>query len=162
VLTHAAYCYCLLGAIAQGVPYTATITDLLCVPFWVLIHPPELSGSKQQRHLVANQDKLGEKCQWILLTKYLFHTEGSLTCRKSLTWYRRLYFPSDRTRATACFILIKNHRPRPGLNPRTLGPMAVTISTRAPRANTRYLLSSGKFIVYNTVQYRPSYVCDCE
>jgi hypothetical protein len=27
------------GGIAQGVPYTATVTDLLCFPVWVLIIP---------------------------------------------------------------------------------------------------------------------------
>jgi hypothetical protein len=27
-----------------------------------LVHPPEFCASNQQRHLVANQEKLGEKC----------------------------------------------------------------------------------------------------
>jgi hypothetical protein len=33
------YCYYLLGGIAQGVQYTAIITDLLCFPIWVIIIP---------------------------------------------------------------------------------------------------------------------------
>jgi hypothetical protein len=36
------------------------------------------------------------------------------------------------------FIALKINRPRPGLKPRTLGPMASTITTRPPRATTNY------------------------
>jgi hypothetical protein len=32
------------------------------------------------------------------------------------------------------FITIKIHRPRPGLNPRTFGPVASTLTTRPPKA----------------------------
>jgi hypothetical protein len=38
------------------------------------------------------------------------------------------------------FITLKIHRPRPGLNPRTLGPVASTLTTRPPRATTLSLL----------------------
>jgi hypothetical protein len=43
------------------------------------MYPPELTGKDQQRHLVANQEKLGEKWQWIFL-------QCSLTCYKIL-WH---------------------------------------------------------------------------
>jgi hypothetical protein len=41
-------------------------------------------------------------------------------------------------RRKACygFYHLKIHRPRPGLNPRTLGPVASTLTTRPPRATT--------------------------
>jgi hypothetical protein len=42
-------------------------------------------------------------------------------------------FPSEGRRA-ADFITLKIHRPRPGLNPRTLGSVASTLTTRPPRA----------------------------
>jgi hypothetical protein len=45
---------------------------------------------------------------------------------------RRLYFPSEGSRAT-------NYRPRPGLNPRTFGPVASTITTRPPRPTSTHL-----------------------
>jgi hypothetical protein len=48
------------------------------------------------------------------------------------TWGRWLYLPSEGKRATE-FYRPKLIRPRPGLNPRTLGPAASTLSTRAPR-----------------------------
>jgi hypothetical protein len=45
----------------------------------------------------------------------------------------------------ADFITFKIHRPRPGLNPRTLGPVASTLTTRSPRA-TRIVIKRVKFI----------------
>jgi hypothetical protein len=84
------------------------------------------SVSKASRHLVAKQVKHGWET-WPL------NFAGSFTCRKSATCDRRLYFPSEGRRA-ADFITLKIHRPRPGLNPRTLGPMLSTLTTRPPRA----------------------------
>ena len=46
---------------------------------------------------------------------------GSFTCRKSTTWDRRLYFPSEGRRAEDFFAL-KIRRLRPGLNPLTWVP----------------------------------------
>ena len=43
---------------------------------------------------------------------------GSFTCRKSTTWDRRLYFPSEGRRVED-FIVLKIRRLWPGLNPRT-------------------------------------------
>jgi hypothetical protein len=43
---------------------------------------------------------------------------GPFTCRKSTTWDRRFYFPSEGSRAEDFFAL-KIRRLRPGLNPRT-------------------------------------------
>ena len=49
--------------------------------------------------------------------------QGSLTCRKSATWGRRLYFPSEGRRAED-FFARKIQRLRPGLNPRSWVPEA--------------------------------------
>ena len=50
---------------------------------------------------------MGEKgCLVILPTWHLYSRhQGSLTCRKSTTWGRRLYFPSDGRRAEDFFAL---------------------------------------------------------
>jgi hypothetical protein len=79
-----------------------------------LIYPPELSGKYQQRHLVANQEELGEKWQCILQKKYLFHTsKGSLTsgkiCRHGADGTLRIV------------IAFKNPSLSPGFEPANLG-----------------------------------------
>jgi hypothetical protein len=67
------------------------------------------------------------KC-WILPTKYLFHTcRVLLTCRKSTKWEWRLYFPSEGSSATDFCRPWKSRHSRPGLNPRTFGPVASTL-----------------------------------
>jgi hypothetical protein len=100
-----------------------------------LIRPPGTSVSKASRHLVAKQVKRGWEI-WPLnfVDEHLSCSYGSLT---STTWDRRLYFPSEGRRA-ADFITLKIHRPRPGLNPRTLGPVASTLNTRPPRATAYF------------------------
>jgi hypothetical protein len=54
---------------------------------------------------------------------------GSLTCRKSETRERRLYFPSE-GRYAEDFFVPKIRRLRPGLNPRTWVPEASMLTTR--------------------------------
>jgi len=53
--------------------------------------------------------------------------QGSLTCRKSVTWERRLYFPSEGRRAED-FFARKIQRLRLGLNPRSWVPEASTLT----------------------------------
>jgi hypothetical protein len=61
------YCYCLRGGIAQRVPYTTTITDLLCFPTWVL----NISGSSTRaiwqypQEAPSSKAGSGKKCLWI-------------------------------------------------------------------------------------------------
>jgi hypothetical protein len=43
--------------------------------------------------------------------------------------------PSEGKRAVDFLSLLKLHRPRLGLNPRTLGPVASTLTTRLSRTN---------------------------
>jgi hypothetical protein len=62
----------------------------------------------------------------------------SLTVNRSLTgrlmtWNLQLYFPSEGKSSPPDFYRLKNPSPRPGLNPRTLGPVANTLTTTPPR-----------------------------
>jgi hypothetical protein len=109
---------------------------LLCVPIWVLVIPDSPFKSLWQIP-VANQEKLGEKWQWILPKKFLFHTlQGSLKCCKIL-WHE-----SDGFNAPPKEVVQRNlspiniHRPQMGFDPRTLGPTASTITTIPPRATS--------------------------
>jgi hypothetical protein len=54
--------------------------------------------------------------------------KGSLTCQKSVTWDRRLYFPSEGMLRT--FSAWKIRRLRPGLNPRSWVPEASMLNIR--------------------------------
>ena len=64
---------------------------------------------------------MGENCPVILpkcrLPRYIY---GSFTCRKSTTWDRRLYFPSEGRRAEDSFAL-KNPTASAGFEPPNLG-----------------------------------------
>jgi hypothetical protein len=54
----------LLLGLRAGVPYTATITDLLCVPIWVLIVPDSSTKAVLKltaETLVAKQENIGKK-----------------------------------------------------------------------------------------------------
>jgi hypothetical protein len=57
---------------------------------------------------------------------------GSFTCRKSATWDRRLYFPSEGRHAED-FFARNIRRFRQGLNPRSWVPEASMIITRSPK-----------------------------
>jgi hypothetical protein len=80
------------------------------------------------RHLVATQVKIGEKCPWIFLTNM------SLTCREILRHGTASSNSPLKEVVLRIFMAIKIHRPRPALNPQTLGTMTSTITTRLPRA----------------------------
>jgi hypothetical protein len=97
---------------------------------------------RHQRHLVVTtRDSIGEagKHRWEMAAEFCRQAPSVLVgffYMPYTTWDRRLYFPSEGRRA-ADFITIKIHRPRPGLNPRTLGPVASTLTTTPPRAIVR-------------------------
>jgi hypothetical protein len=67
--------------------------------------------------------------------------QGSFTCRKSTTWDRRLYFPSEGRRAEDFFSPEKIRRLRPGLNPppRNLGTKGQHATSRPPKPLTNIL-----------------------
>jgi hypothetical protein len=80
-------------------------------------------------------EKLGRS---ILLTKHLFHA-----CKVLLHAVNQRHgtdgftSPPKEGRRAADFITLKIHRPRPDLNPRTLGRMPSTLTTKPPRATIR-------------------------
>jgi hypothetical protein len=90
--------------------------------------------SYQQSHLVAKQEGTCEE-NTFYLAKYLFYTsKGSFTCRKILRHGTDGFTPPPRRKVRCGFLSpIKIRRPRPGLNPRTLRPMASTLTIRSPR-----------------------------
>ena len=102
------------------------------------------------RHQVPPRPPRRERSQrrkWELWARMLsgnddFHAIwGSFTCRKSTTWDRRLYFPSEGRRAED-FSPLKIRRLRPGLNPRTW----------VLKASTLPLDHRSRCISYNSLQ----------
>jgi hypothetical protein len=65
-------------------------------------------------------------------------TQGSFTCRKSTTWDRRLYFPSEGRRAEEFFAL-KNPTALAGFEPATLGSRGQHATSRPPKPQYVYL-----------------------
>jgi hypothetical protein len=100
-----------------------------------LIQPSETSSSNYQR--LSRRSRETRVRKWLLnfADEHLLCSYGSFTCRKSTTWDRRLYFPSEGRRATD-FITLKIHRPRPSLNPRTLGLVAIPSDSNAIQKET--------------------------
>jgi hypothetical protein len=84
----------------------------------------------------------------ILLTKHLFHA-----CTVLLHDVNMRHGNDDFTSPlqegvrAADFITLKIHRPRPGLNPRTLGPVASTLTTRPQRATWLIFPIDSAFII---------------
>jgi hypothetical protein len=64
-----------------------------------------------------------------ILRRLLYHAV------KSYNMGPMALLPSERKRAVDFLLLLKLHRPRLGLNPRTLGPVASTLTTRLSRMN---------------------------
>ena len=65
----------------------------------------------------------------------LISASGSFTCQKSITRDPWLYFPSEGSHTQNFYALKKIHRPRPGLNPRTLDPVASMVTMGPPGYN---------------------------
>jgi hypothetical protein len=70
--------------------------------------------------------------------------KGSFTCRKSTTWDRRLYFPSEGSRAEDLFAL-KNPTASAGFEPANLGTKGQHATTRPPKPLLPYI-SSAQFV----------------
>ena len=94
----------------------------LCTAFSSARQPQTRSTSSDMR---AIWREMADKFR--LKIRFTSNFQGSLTCRKSATWDRRLYFPSEGRRAKDSFAR-KIRRLRPGLNPRSW-------STRGQHAN---------------------------
>jgi hypothetical protein len=87
----------------------------------------------QQGHLVAKEEDLAK---------------GSLTCRKILRHGADGFTSPPKEGVLRIFTAFKNPSTRPGLIPRTLGPVASTITTRPPRTTWTALLSLTLFGTY--------------
>jgi hypothetical protein len=64
---------------------------------------------------------------------YLFTLRGSLTCHKILRHGADDFSSPMKEVVLQRLLPLNICRPRPGLKPRTLGPMSSTITTRPPR-----------------------------
>jgi hypothetical protein len=79
--------------------------------------------------------KLGEKCALVLSANYFYHTsQGSLTCSTILLHEADGFTCPPKEVVLQVFIALKNLPPSAALNPRTVGPVASTITTRPPKA----------------------------
>jgi hypothetical protein len=105
------------------------------------IHPPEFSAlDVAEAPSGEGRRNWARNCLWILPTKSLFHTSnGSLTRRKIL-WHGTGGFTSTRRKSYyGVLLLLQTYRSRRGLNPRTLGPVASTITITPPRTTVSHV-----------------------
>jgi hypothetical protein len=65
--------------------------------------------------------------------QYLKYLKGSLTCRKMLRHGTSGFISHPKEGVLLIFIAIKNPSPRSRLNPRPLGPVAITLTTTPQR-----------------------------
>jgi hypothetical protein len=113
--------------------------------------PEALHVIRHVRPLLVKDRITGEKLpvnlagQFDLRFRLPRKSQGSLTCRKSATWDRRLYFPSE-GRDVVDFFARKIQRHRPGSNPRTWVLEASMLTTRPPSV----LVEIGPFKLYST------------
>jgi hypothetical protein len=128
------YCYC-YGVVSHNASQALRLLLIFCASPPFLIHPPELSGSNQQRHLERSREKLGEKWPWILPTMYSVSYPAGffLACHEIFRDEAAGFTCPLKEVALRIFAALKIHRLRPGLNPRTLGLIASMITTRPPR-----------------------------
>ena len=101
----------------------------LCTAFSSARQPQRCSVSSDMRALRQRGTEMGEKMadKFRLKTRLPRNFQGSLTCRKSATLDRRLYFPSEGWRAED-FLARKILR---------LRPEASTLTTRPPKPLNR-------------------------
>jgi hypothetical protein len=95
--------------------------------------PEALHVKRHERPLLV-KDGIGREIagQFGLRFRLPRKSQGSFTCRKSATWDRRLYFPSE-GRYDVDFFVRKIRRLRPGTNPRSWVPEASMLTTRPPK-----------------------------
>jgi hypothetical protein len=135
---------------------TAQITGLLFIPrvnvsaepWWRcrLGITPDLSTrarwqSYQQRHLERVRG-MDERMR-ILPIQYLWYVNGFLTCRKILRHGIWGFTSHPKEVVLRIFIALKNPSPRPGFNPRPLGPVASTLYHEATKVRDWKLWSWG-------------------
>jgi hypothetical protein len=98
-----------------------------------VVKPPQTSSSEAGETRVRNM--AAEFC-----LRASFHARRVLLYAVNLRHGTDGFASSPDEGVATDFITLKIHRPLPGLNPRTLGPVASTLTTRLPRATCTYLL----------------------
>jgi hypothetical protein len=100
----------------------------------------------QKNHLVAKQRNLQSKL--IMPSKYLFYTSnGSLRAVKPYDMGPPALLPLWRKVCYGFLSPLKIHRPRPGLDPRILGPITNNLSTYFPE-HTSICVLFAQFIIF--------------
>jgi hypothetical protein len=103
----------------------------LCAPPLVPLIISRGAHVKRHERPVLVKDGIGREMasQFGLLLRLLRKSQVSFTCRKSATWDRRLYFPSEGRHAVD-FFARNIRRLRPSSNPRSWVPEARMLTTR--------------------------------
>jgi hypothetical protein len=94
----------------------------------LLIHPLERSlAIIAAEPSISLSGESGRRKFWILSTKYLFHTQSSLTCHKMLRHGTDGFTSPPKEGVMQIFIALKSPSPWRVLNPRSLGPVVNTL-----------------------------------
>ena len=78
--------------------------------------------------------------------------QGSFTCRKSTTWDRQLYFPSEERRAED-FLALKNPKISVGFEPTKLGSKGQHATSRPPKPLTEALTQKYLFTSFRICRF---------
>ena len=113
------------------------------IRLWTLFsNVPTFATSRLQEILAAKGGaKWARNGRWILPENARIprNIQGSFTCRKSMTWDRRLYFPSE-GRLAEDFFTLKNPTASVGFEPTNLGTKGQHATSRPPKPLTNPLL----------------------
>jgi hypothetical protein len=163
------YWLLLLGGIIQSVPCNCDHLLIYCAPCLRSNHSRFIHQSSllwlQQKHIVAKRRETGlEMTVNFSYELSLSHLKRSLTCRKIFRPGTDGVIPFRRKTCCGFVSPLKTHLPRPGLNPRTLGPMASRITITQPRTtcSVTFLLTCLRYalLLCLCVCVRPS-ICLC-
>jgi hypothetical protein len=124
----------LRSGIVQSVPCNRDHFLICCAYIWVIIiadHPPELSAVVAAEIPSSEAGRNLEKLNFAY--QYLYHTwRDILHAVKSYDMGLTSLLPLLRKACYGVLSPLKIHRCRPDLNPRTLGPVAIAITSRSP------------------------------
>ena len=135
-----------------------------CLWTFLFSNVPTFATSRLQEILAAKGGTTwARNGRWILPENARLprNIQGSFTCRKSTTWDRRLYFPSEGRRAEDFFAL-KNPTASVGFEPANLGTKGQHATSRPPKplcpplrmtlTFTDFLMCQARFLVDSSVK----------
>ena len=117
--------HCSLRLIVQTQVFSRSYLHRQVSPPGTLVVKGETSWARNGRRILPENARLPRNIQ------------GSFTCRKSTTWDKRLYFPSEGRRAEDFFVL-KNPTASVGLEPANLGTKGQHATSGPPKPLGRY------------------------